>query len=110
GRGSSRSTSVPAGNGTFEVLQGGGHRVSSVRAIGSRNKAGAARRSSHFGGCRTSRQDAGTGPAGLGGATWHGVAYYTQDCSPRPGEFRHLRPSGRRVRRNQSDSDPTEVQ
>lgn len=37
-------------------------------AIGSRNKARAARRSSHFGNCCTSWKDAGTDAVGLGGA------------------------------------------
>ena len=60
-------------------------------------KAGAARRSSHFGNCRTSWQGTGTGAVGLGGATWHRFAYHSQDCGSRQGEFRHLRPSGRRV-------------
>jgi hypothetical protein len=55
----------------------------------------AARRSSHFGNCRTSWKDASTSAVGLGGAAWHGSAYNAWDCGPRAGEFQHLRPSGR---------------
>ena len=97
-RGPSGIASVSAGNRASGILQGEGHRVLGFCAIGSRNEAGAARRSSHFGNCRTSWQDAGTGAAGLGGAAWHGFAYHAQNCGSRAGEFRHLRPSGRRVR------------
>ncbi len=81
----------------LEFCKEKGHCVFGFCAIGSRNKAGAARRSSHFGNCRTSWKDAGTGAVGLGGAAWHGFAYHAQDCGPRAGEFRHLRPSGRRA-------------
>ena len=97
GRGPSRSTSVSAGNGASGILQAEGHRVLGFCAIGSRNKTGAARRSSHFGNCRTSWKDASTGAVGLGGAAWHGFAYHAQDCGPRAGEFQHLRSSGRRA-------------
>ena len=97
GRGPSRITSVSAGNGASGILQGEGHCVFGFCAIGSRNKAGAARRSSHFGNRRTSWKDAGTGAVGLGGAAWHGFAYHAQNCGPRAREFQHLRPSGRRV-------------
>ena len=90
-------TSVSAGNGASGILQGEGHCVFGFCAIGSRNEAGAARRSSHFGNRRTSWKDAGTGAAGVGGAARHGFAYHAQDCGPRAREFRHLRPSGRRV-------------
>ena len=90
-------TSVSAGNGASRILQGEGHCVFGFCAIGSRNEAGAARRSSHFGNRRTSWKDAGTGAAGMGGATWHGFAYHAKDCGPRAGEFQHLRSSGRRV-------------
>jgi hypothetical protein len=81
------------------------HRVFGLCTIGSRNKAGAARRSSYFGNCRTSWQDASTGAVSLGGTAWHGSAYHASNYSPRAGEFQHLRPSGRRTRRNQSNSD-----
>ncbi len=75
----------------------GGRRVFGFCAIGSRNEAGAARRSSHFGNRRASWKDASTGAAGLGGAARHGFAYHAQDCGPRARESQHLRPSGRRA-------------
>ena len=43
-----KSTSVPAGNGTSGILQREGCRVFGFRAIGSRDEAGAARRSCSF--------------------------------------------------------------
>jgi hypothetical protein len=46
----------------------------------------------------------------LAWAARHGLAYYTQDCGQREREFRHLCPSGRRARRNQSNSDQTEAE
>jgi len=59
--------------------------------------AGAARRSGDHSNCRTSRQDAGAGAAGLGGTARHGFAYDAQNGGARAGEFRHLRSSARRV-------------
>ena len=98
GRGPSRSTSVSAGNGASGILQEKRHRVFGFCATGSRSKARAARRSSHCGNCRASWKDGGTGAVGLGGPAWYGLAYHSQDCGPRAGKFRHLRPSGRRAR------------
>ncbi len=97
GRGPSGSASVPAGNGASGILQQERHRIFGFRAVGARNHAGAARRSSCFGNCRTSWKDAGTGAVGLGGAAWYGLAYNSQDCGPRAGEFQHLCPSRRRA-------------
>src|SRR5271168_484555 len=105
GRGPSGSTSVSAGNGASGILQEERRRLFGFRAIGARNEAGAAGRSSHFGNCGTSWKDAGAGAAGLGGAAWYGSANNTQDRGPRAGEFRHLRAYGRRAGRNQSNSD-----
>ncbi len=96
-RGPRRVTSVSAGDRASGILQGEGHCVFGFCAIGSRNKAGAARRSSHFGNRGTSWKDAGAGAAGMGGATWHGFAHHAKDCGPRAGEFQHLRSSRRRV-------------
>ena len=79
------------------ILQGEGHCVFGFCAIRSRDEAGAARRSSHFGYRRANWKDAGTGAASLGGAARHGFAYHAQDCGPREREFRHLRPSERRA-------------
>ena len=73
----------------------------------SRDEAGAARRPSHFSDRRASWQDAGTGAACLGRAARHGRAHHSQVCGPSEREFRHLYPSARRARRNQSNSDPT---
>jgi hypothetical protein len=97
GRGSSRSTSVSAGNGASAILQAEERCVLGFRPIGSRNKAGAARRSSHFGDCCTSWKDAGTGAVGMGGAARHGFAYHAQNRGPRAGESQYLPPPGRRV-------------
>ena len=45
-----------------------------LRAIGSRDETGAARRSCDYDNCRASWKDAGTGAAGMGGAARHGLA------------------------------------
>jgi hypothetical protein len=105
-----RSTSVPARNGASGILQGEGRCVFGFCAIRSRHEAGAARRSRCCGNCRTSWQDTGTGPVGMGGAAWHRSAYHAQDRGPRARESQHLNPPARRARRNQSDSNPAEVQ
>jgi aldehyde reductase len=71
----------------LEFCKEKGRCVFGFRAIGSRNKTGAARRSSHFGNRRTSWKDAGPGAAGMGGAARHGLAYHTQNCGSRAREF-----------------------
>jgi hypothetical protein len=96
-RGPGRGTSVSAGNGASRILQGEEHCFFGFCAIGPRNKAGAARRSSHFSNRRTSWKDASAGVIGLGGAAGYGFAYHAQDCSSRPGKSQHLRPSERLV-------------
>jgi aldehyde reductase len=47
------------------------------RPTGSRNEAGVARRSSHFGNRRTSWKNSGTGSAGMGYTARHGYTYHT---------------------------------
>ena len=103
-------TPVSAGDGASGVLQGEGHRVFGLRSSGSWNEAGASRRSSHFGNLRTSGKDASAGAAGLGTATWHGFAYHAQDCGAGEREFQPLRPAARRIGRDPSHSDETEVE
>ena len=97
GGGPGRITSVSAGNGASGILQGEGYCVFGFRAFGSWNEAGAARRSSDFGNRCAGWKDAGTGAAGMGGATRHGFADHAQDCGPGEREFQHLRPSRRRI-------------
>jgi hypothetical protein len=109
-RGPSGIASVSAGNGTAEILQGQWHCVLGFCAIGSRDEAGIARRSSDFGDRRASGKDAGTGAAGLGGAARHGFADHAEDCGSREREFRHLPSSTRRTRRNQSHSNQTAIE
>ena len=56
------------------------------------------------------KKNAGTGPAGLGGAARYCFAYHAPECGPGEREFRHLPPSGRRTGRNQPNSDQTEAE
>ena len=41
------------------------------------------------------KKDASAGSAGMGGAAWHGRAYYTQNCRACKRELRHFRSSRR---------------
>jgi hypothetical protein len=56
-------------------------------AVGSWDEAGTARRSFHFGNCRTSWKDAGTGVAGMGNAARYGFADNTHNCGSRAGKL-----------------------
>jgi hypothetical protein len=110
GGGPGRSTSVSAANGASGILQGERYCVFGWRAFGSWNEAGAARRSSDFGNRCAGWKDASTGAAGMGGATRHGFAGHDEDGGPDKREFQHLRPSRRRIGRDQSHPDQTEAQ
>src|ERR1700733_11208293 len=82
GRGPGRVAPVSSPDKPSGVLQGEGCCALGFCPVGSRNEAGADRGSGCFGNRRTGWQDPGSGVVGLGGAAWHGSAYYVQECGP----------------------------